>query len=56
MILMFASENVQSNFLFSVKMKAMDVSDQSSFNQFLSVGVKFIETVYRLIFVNCKAV
>jgi len=28
-------------------MKAMDSSDQSSFNEFISAGVKFVETVYR---------
>jgi len=56
MILTFGSENVQSNFLFLVKTKAMDISDQSSFNQFISAGVKFLETVYRLILFNCKAV
>jgi len=56
MILMFASQNVQNNFLFLVKTKAVDISDQSSFNQFVSAGVKFAEKVYRLIFVNCKAV
>jgi len=56
MILMIASETVQSNFLFITKTKLMDISDQSSFNQFISAGVKFVATVYRLIFVNCKAV
>ena len=56
MILMFTSQYVQSNFLFLAKTKAMDISDQSLFNQFISAVMKFVETVYRLIFVNCKAV
>jgi len=56
MILTFASQNVESNFLFLAKMKAMDSSDESLFNQFISAGVKLLETVYRLIFFNCKAV
>jgi len=34
----------------------MDISDQSLFNQFISAVMKFVETVHRLILVNCQAV